>query len=51
MKGQAFVFELNGGGQSGALGDVEQAQFYATVCELLKLEGTSAVTAKALSVE
>jgi hypothetical protein len=50
MKGQVFLFELNGHGKTGDLGEIEGAQFYPTVCEILELKGTSAVTAKPLSV-
>lgn len=50
MKGQAFFFELQGGGRSGDLGDVSAAQLYPTVCDLLGLEPSPSVTAKALDV-
>jgi len=51
MKGQAFFFRLDGSGRSGDLGDVEAARLYPTVCKLLGLKGSPAVTVPALEID
>ncbi len=51
MKGQAFIFELEGGGRAADLGQVFPTQLYPTVCKLLGITGSEGVTAEALNVE
>jgi hypothetical protein len=51
MKGQAFFFELGGGGRAADLGQVFAAQLYPTVCKLLGITGNEGVTATALNVD
>ncbi|MBU6301309.1 MAG: alkaline phosphatase family protein [Verrucomicrobia bacterium] len=50
MKGQAFIFELGGGGRAADLGQVFPAQLYPTVCNLLGIKGNDGVTAEPLNV-
>ena len=51
MKGQLFVFRLDGGGYGSSLGDVEAPQLHPTVCDLLGIEAAAGVEVQALDVK
>lgn len=51
MKGQTFMFRLEGGSYGSSLGEIQGTQLHATVCKLLKIEPAAGADTQALDVD
>tara|TARA_R110002096_G_scaffold16106_33_gene55239 strand:+ start:5850 stop:7268 length:1419 start_codon:yes stop_codon:yes gene_type:complete len=51
MKGQTFMFRLDGGGYGSSLGEINGTQLHSTICKLLKIEPAGGADAQALDVD